>query len=42
MLAKQERSLELNNVNNVSEREMEQAWQYAKQRHPQLQLELGL
>lgn len=42
MLAKQARSLEPNNANHVTESEMEQAWQYAKQRHPQLQLELGL
>lgn len=35
-LAVQNRSLELGNANNVSAVEMEQAWQYAKKRHPEL------
>lgn len=35
-LAKQGRSLELSNINNVAENEMEAAWQEAKRLHPQL------
>ena len=41
-LTEQQRSLELDNANKVSASEMEEAWKFAKKRHPQLQLELGL